>query len=273
MDGSIALEHEAVPRFVRQRVVERVPVAVSQVEHVPVLRERVVDSFEERIVPWRKLVEVEEMRDVDEEYTVVEERQSMREREVWVRQVVVEPVTELVPVTRTRTVARPTRVLREIEGETVVRVPASRTTMEQVLEPRERTAVQWEDVELVQTFELHPTRVGPAEVVSRRSAAARAGSMSSPAVVPQADAASQFARASPPALSPVLPLRRSVPADQRVAALTARPPVLTPGVRRTQSPLRSPARAVHVHDGARDAGKPDAIALRTQELFSRMAAV
>jgi hypothetical protein len=63
---------------------------------------------------------------VEEPYTAYEEKDAVRDREVWVRQIVPERYKVRIPVQRTRLVEMPTTVIKEVDDVAVVAVPTTR---------------------------------------------------------------------------------------------------------------------------------------------------
>lgn len=96
---------------------------------------------------------------VDEEYTVFEEREAVRDKEIWVKQIVPEKYMQKVPVKITRQVKKPSHEIREVEELVSVDVPS--TTAIEVdgyrIDDVEDTKVV--EVEEFQEFEYqaHPT--------------------------------------------------------------------------------------------------------------------
>jgi hypothetical protein len=100
-------------------------------------------------VPVRKLVEVPTFKVVEEEYTDYEEQERVRDKEIWVKQIVQEKYKETVPVTRFRQVRKPHKEIREVEELTEVEVP----TNEAVQVPSYRVD-EVQDVKVVEVEEL-----------------------------------------------------------------------------------------------------------------------
>lgn len=114
------------PAPFQEKVRRRVEVPYTRTVKVPVKTTKLVPTTVTTQVPIRKLVQVPSFTVVDEEYTVFEEREAVREKEIWIKQVVPETYMEKVPVVKTRQVQRPTKEIREVEELISIQVPTNR---------------------------------------------------------------------------------------------------------------------------------------------------
>jgi len=135
---------------------------------VPTTHTKLVPQTVQQRVPVKKLVEVPSVETVQEPYTTYEQRETIRNKEIWVRRVVPERVIEKVPVIKYRSVQKPTTVIKEVEEYQIVDVPT--TVAVQVPGVRQQLVPDTKIVEIeeYQDFVLQPQAVGPPQHGSSR---------------------------------------------------------------------------------------------------------
>jgi hypothetical protein len=148
-----------LPTF-RQKMKRRVEVPYTRQVRVPTTTTKIVPTMVDQTIPVKRLIQVPSFEMVDEEYTEFEEREAEREKEVWVKQIVMEKYIEKVPITKVRQVKRPTTVIQEIEEMQTVQVPGSKTIQVdgfRIDEVEDRKMVEVEEFE---EFEYRPVATG-----------------------------------------------------------------------------------------------------------------
>jgi hypothetical protein len=121
----LADEEPERPENFRRKVTRRVEVPFTRKVKVPVRTTKIMPTTVQVQVPVKKLVQVPSFDVVDEEYTVFEEREAVREKEIWVKQIVPEKYMQKVPVKMTRQVKKASHEVREVEELVTVDVPST----------------------------------------------------------------------------------------------------------------------------------------------------
>lgn len=158
-DAKPAEEDPSAPPNYRQKVTRRVEVPFTRKVKVPTRTTKIVPTTVEMRVPVKKLVTVPSFKVVDEEYTVFEEREAVREKEIWVKQIVPEKYMQKVPVKMTRQVKKPHQEIREVEEMVSVQVPSTQAVEVDGYRIDDVEDTKVVEVEEFQEFEYkaHPT--------------------------------------------------------------------------------------------------------------------
>lgn len=138
------------PASFRRKVTRRVEVPFTRKVKVPTRTTKIVPTTVQVKVPVKKIIQVPSYKIVDEEYTVFEEREAVREKEIWVKQVVPEKYMQKVPVRMTRQVKKASHEIREVEELVSVDVPSS-----QAIEVDGFRIDDVEDTKVVEVEEFH----------------------------------------------------------------------------------------------------------------------
>lgn len=155
----------------QRRVVRNVEVPFNRQVRVPTVETKLVPAKSTMKVPVKRMVEVPSYRIMDEEYTDWEPQEKVREKEIWVKQVVHETYMENVPIKRVRQVRVPHKELQEVEElqdvevstTKAVKVPGYRVDEVQdskVVEVEELEDMRWE-AEPTGDHQLSKTTEGP----------------------------------------------------------------------------------------------------------------
>jgi len=164
-----AVEDEPVrPANFRQKVTRRVEVPFTRKVKVPTRTTKIVPTTVGVKVPVKKLVQVPSYKIVDEEYTVFEEREAVREKEIWVKQIVPEKYMQKVPVKMTRQVKKPTQEIREVEEMVDVQVPSTQAVEVDGYRIDDVEDTKVVEVEEFQEFEYQPHPTGNCELSRTR---------------------------------------------------------------------------------------------------------
>jgi len=156
------------PPNYRQKVTRRVEVPYTRKVKVPTTTTKVVPTSVLVKVPVKKLVQVPSYKIVDEEYTVFEDREAVREKEIWVKQIVPETYTQKVPVKMTRQVKKPTQEIREVEEMVEVNVPSTQAVQVDGYRIDDVEDTKVVEVEEFQEFEYLPHPTGNSEMARTR---------------------------------------------------------------------------------------------------------
>jgi len=160
-------EPERPPNF-RQKCTRRVEVPFTRKVKVPTRTTKILPTTVEIQVPVKKLVQVPSFKIVDETYTVFEEREAVREKEIWVKQIVPEKYMQKVPVQMTRQVKKPTQELREVEEMVSVQVPSTQCVEVDGFRIDDVEDTKVVEVEEFQEFEYIPHPTGHSELARTR---------------------------------------------------------------------------------------------------------
>jgi len=156
------------PANFRQKVTRRVEVPFTRKVKVPTRTTKIVPTTVGVKVPVKKLVQVPSYKIVDEEYTVFEEREAVREKEIWVKQVVPEKYIQKVPVKMTRQVKKPHQEIREVEEMVDVQVPSTQAVEVDGYRIDDVEDTKVVEVEEFQEFEYKPHPTGVSELARTR---------------------------------------------------------------------------------------------------------
>lgn len=163
-----SLRGDCVPTNFQQRVVRRVELPYTRKVKVPTVTQKIVPAMTTQRVATKKLIQVPSFKTVDEEYTVFEEREAVREKEIWVKQIVPEKYVQRVPVKKVRQVQRPTTEVREVEEWVDVQVPTSRVVDVEGFRVDDVEDTKVVEVEELQEFEYVPQPTGQAQLARTR---------------------------------------------------------------------------------------------------------
>lgn len=156
------------PENFRRKMTRRVEVPYTRKVKVPTRTTKIVPSVVQVQVPVKKLVQVPSFKVVDEEYTVFEEREAVREKEIWVKQVVPEKYIQKVPVTMTRQVKKASTEIREVEEMVKVDVPSTQAVEVDGFRIDDVEDTKVVEVEEFHEFEYQPHATGYAELSRTR---------------------------------------------------------------------------------------------------------
>jgi len=167
-DARAAEDDPERPPNYRQKVTRRVEVPYTRKVKVPTTTTKVVPTSVLVKVPVKKLVQVPAYKIVDEEYTVFEDREAVREKEIWVKQVVPEKYIQKVPVKMTRQVKKPTQEIKEVEEMVEVNVPSTQAVQVEGYRIDDVEDTKVVEVEEFQEFEYLPHPTGNSELARTR---------------------------------------------------------------------------------------------------------
>eukprot|EP00161_Ancyromonas_sigmoides_P001943 TRINITY_DN116_c0_g2_i1.p1 TRINITY_DN116_c0_g2~~TRINITY_DN116_c0_g2_i1.p1 ORF type:complete len:516 (-),score=170.37 TRINITY_DN116_c0_g2_i1:113-1555(-) len=151
-----------------RRIIREVEVPYERKVRVPVRTKRIVQDTQRVSVPVRRLREVPVTRTVQEKYTDFEEREAVRDKEIWVKQIVQEKYMKRVPVTRTRQKQVQEVELRPFTEQMEVEVPIDREEEEVGFRIDTVKDTKLVEVEEVEHYKLVPEKTDQREVVRTR---------------------------------------------------------------------------------------------------------
>jgi len=161
-------EEPSRPENFRRKVTRRVEVPFTRRVKVPTRTTKIVPTTVQVKVPVKKLVQVPSFKVVDEEYTVFEEREAVREKEIWVKQIVPEKYMQKVPVKMTRQVKKASHEIREVEEMVSVNVPSTQAVEVDGFRIDDVEDTKVVEVEEFQEFEYQPHPTGHSEMARTR---------------------------------------------------------------------------------------------------------
>lgn len=156
------------PANFKWKQTRRVEVPYTRKVKVPTRTTKIVPTTVQVSVPVKKLVQVPSFKVVDEEYTVFEEKEAVREKEIWVKQVVQEKYMEKVPVKMTRQVKKASTEIREVEELVSVDVPSTQAVEVDGFRIDDVEDTKVVEVEEFHEFEYQAHRTGRAELSRTR---------------------------------------------------------------------------------------------------------
>lgn len=167
-DARAAEEDPTRPDNFRRKVTRRVEVPFTRKVKVPTRTTKILPTMVQVQVPVRKLVQVPSFKVVDEEYTVFEEREAIREKEIWVKQIVPETYMQKVPVKMTRQVKKSSTEIREVEELVNVDVPSTHAVEVDGYRIDDVEDTKVVEVEEFHEFEYQPHPTGNNEMARTR---------------------------------------------------------------------------------------------------------